>query len=193
MARTFQILERKPLLKGFFDIEEYHFTFTRHNGQESPTADRWVLNRGDSTMALLHHTEHDTYLLVEQFRVAAHQDGGYLLELPAGRIETGDDAPTTLQRELMEEIGFECHNLGHITTFYASPGTSSERMHLYYGEVTQADKTGKGGGLIEEGEDVALVEMTAEELFEAVKRGQIKDGKTIVGVYWLAAHLGKAL
>ena len=190
MPRTFSILQQIPLLKGFFDIEEYHYTFTRHNGHQSPPADRWVLNRGDSTMALLHHTEHDTYLLVEQFRVAAHQDGGYLLELPAGRIETGEDAPTTLHRELMEEIGFVCPTLTHITTFYASPGTTSERMHLYYGEVAQANQTGQGGGLIEEGEDIAIVEMTAAELFAAVKAGRIQDGKTIVAVYWLAARLG---
>jgi ADP-ribose pyrophosphatase len=80
----------------------------------------------------------------------------------------------------------------HITTFYPSPGGSSERIYLYYSEVSGAQaKYKKTGGLLGHGEDVKAVEMTMEDTLAKIRSGEIVDAKTIIAIYWLENRLLK--
>jgi hypothetical protein len=77
----------------------------------------------------------------------------------------------------------------HISTFFPSSGGSSERIYLYYAEVSgEQAKFKETGGLIGEDEDIKAVEITLPEALAKIKSGEIADAKTIIGIYWLENH-----
>ncbi len=112
--------------------------------------------------------------LIEQYRYAA---GEVLLELPAGRLEPGEDPEECGRRELKEETGYIAENLEHLFSFYTTPGYSTECLHLYLAENLQ-----KGEQELDEGEFVRMTEIEPNEIKDLVFSGRIKDSKTAVGL-----------
>jgi len=81
--------------------------------------------------------EEDVVLLCEQFRAATLEHGdAWLTELPAGMIEGGEDLEECARREALEETGYTVRDLRKIACVYLSPGGSSERIHIFYGQVS---------------------------------------------------------
>ena len=76
-----------------------------------------------------------------------------------------------------------------ICKFFSSPGGTSERIFLYFSEVSEADRMGEGGGLA--GEDVRVVRRSAHELFAQLEMRQIEDPKLAIGAYWLQGHISR--
>jgi ADP-ribose pyrophosphatase len=116
-------------------------------------------------------------LLERQYRHAA-QD--YLWELPAGRIDPGENELAAAKRELIEETGYRAKNWRRIFRFYASPGFMAETMAVYLA-------TGLRRGVAEP-EDDEVIEIRMVPLPAAVTmilRGTIRDAKTISSVLWL--------
>jgi nudix-type nucleoside diphosphatase (YffH/AdpP family) len=89
--------------------------------------------------------------------------------------------------------GYKISKLEHISTFYVSPGGSSERIILYYAEIDDSDKIQAGGGLAREHEDIITVELSVTEALEQIHSGQIADAKTILGILWLHNRLTQDL
>jgi len=115
--------------------------------------------------------EEEKVLLVEQYRKAVESS---TLEIPAGTLEEGESAQECAERELVEETGFRAGKMERLVEFYPSPGFSSELISIF-----------KATGL----KQVSGVEAELSVKFEGVKellakvrRGELKDGKTIVGV-----------
>ena len=128
----------------------------------------------------------DAIILVRQFRYPTFEKGpGWIVELPAGMVEGGEDPEHSIRRELIEEVGYEPSHLEFVGDFYVSPGGSSERLFLYYVEVSEATRVASGGGLSDEGEDIEIVEVALENLVNQLRRGELKDAKTIIGAQWL--------
>ena len=69
---------------------------------------------------------------------------------------------------------------------WMSPGSVSEKLHFFIAEYDESRRTGNGGGLIEEGEDIEVVEMTFTDALAAIRSGEIADGKTIMLLQHLA-------
>jgi ADP-ribose pyrophosphatase len=116
-------------------------------------------------------------LLERQYRHAA-QD--YLWELPAGRIDPGEDDLKAAKRELIEETGYRAEHWRRIFRFYASPGFMAETMAVYLA-------TGLRRGEAEPEED-EVIQIRMVPLSTAVKmvlKGTIRDAKTISSVLWL--------
>lgn len=115
--------------------------------------------------------------LVRQHRHAAGRD---LWEVPAGLLEPGEDPLSCAQRELSEETGFRARVWRHLSTFYTSPGFSTELVHLYLaagvGPSGEADRT--------EIAELRMVPLASAELM--VGDGRILDAKTIVAVLSVA-------
>ena len=194
MKRRVEILSQKEVFaRHFFHIKEVRFRHECYNGQMSDVLTRLNFERGDSAAAIVHDPKADKVIFTEQFRYSAYEKGpGWLLEIPAGTIESGEvsDPRITLRRELMEEIGYEVSQFRKIASFYVSPGATSERIHLYYAAATPTDHKGKGGGLHSEGEDIRLVAMSVAEALKKVETGEIVDAKTIIGLQWLQMQRG---
>ena len=87
----------------------------------------------------------------------------------------------------MEETGYKVRDLAPVGTFFSSPGGTSERIFLFFAEVGEADRLGKGGGI--GNEDVQVVHVPLDDLFERLSRGAIEDPKLAIAGYWLRDHL----
>jgi ADP-ribose pyrophosphatase len=75
--------------------------------------------------------------------------------------------------------------------FYASPGTTTERVYLYYAEVEDHDKRSAGGGVDAEQEFIEVIEMPIAEAIEKMERGEIVDGKTVIALQWYQTHIAR--
>jgi ADP-ribose pyrophosphatase len=152
---------------------------------------RISLNRGDSAAVVMVDPAAGTVILTEQFRYPTYgRTSGWILEIPAGTVEDDEahDPAQTLRREVMEEIGYTVRQVRHVYTFYVSPGGTSERILLYYAQVSPKDQTSRGGGLISEGEDIRILRLPVDAALSKLTAGEITDAKTIIGLQWLALN-----
>lgn len=113
-------------------------------------------------------------LLIRQYRHAAN---GFLLELPAGRIEPGEKLIPAAKRELIEETGYRAKKWSHHVKYFASPGFVSEAMNILIAE----DLT-LGEAAPEEDEKIELYMTPLSEALRMINEGKIQDGKTLIGV-----------
>ncbi len=114
-------------------------------------------------------------LLVEQYRKAIASP---TLEIPAGTLEEGESPEECAKRELIEETGFQASKLDKLIEYYPSPGFSSEIIHIF-----------KASGLKKVSDAEAELSITfvpLEELRAKIRTGEIKDGKTVMGVLMAA-------
>ena len=126
--------------------------------------------------------EDKTVALVRQYRHAA---GAYLLEIPAGTLNRGEDPLIGARRELEEEIGVTSDNIEKLTEFYVSPGFLTEKMFVYL-----ATDLREGKQNLEEDELLSIEKFTFPEAFEKIKNGEIQDAKTIAGLILAGAKFG---
>ena len=185
------IIDNKTrVFDDFFKIEEAYLSYEKFDGSMSDSVRRLNFERGDSVAAMVLNIDTQRLILINQFRYPTCEKGpGWTSEVIAGMLSSGEEPEEAMRREILEEIGYRAGSLTHISTFYASPGGSSERIILYYAEVTNQDKIESGGGLIEEGEDIEIVETPLAEALVQMGSGQIVDAKTVIGLLWLQNKL----
>jgi len=190
MPKRVEIISKTEIFKkAIFRIDEVQLRHELYRGGMSEKLTRLKIERGDSVAAIMHDREADTVILTEQFRYCAYDKGpGWILEIPAGTVEKDEDPAETMRREIKEEIGYDIERIKHLCTFYLSPGGTSERVLLYYVSVTPHQQTSKGGGLVEEGEDIQIVTMHVNQALRKIDSGEIVDAKTIIGLQWLQLH-----
>jgi len=193
MSRKVEIISQKNLLPdAFFSLEEARLRFERVDGSMSDEVLRLSLERGDGVAAVVHNIEANTLILVEQFRYSTYQhDSGWLWELPAGIVGKTEAPAEAMRRELIEETGYQASQLQPIHTFYLSPGTSSERIFLFYAPVKTADKVTIGGGLPEEHEEIRIHTLSVDDALQKLAAGFFTDAKTLIGLQWLKDRLPK--
>jgi len=193
MSKRIEIIGEKEVFKqAIFRVISATLKMELYNGEMSDEIVRLKLDRGDSVAALVHDVHNDVLVMVEQFRYPAHENGqGWLTEIVAGTVDAGDTPMSSMQREIWEEAGYRVSSLQHISTFYVSPGGSSERIHLYYSAVDPSDGGGKGGGKLSEGEDVLVKTVPVDEALEDLAQNRIVDAKSIIALQWLALNRDK--
>jgi nudix-type nucleoside diphosphatase (YffH/AdpP family) len=181
---------RRLIFNDFFKIQEAILRYLHFDGKMSEPVRRLVFERGDAVAAIIFNRDTQKVVLINQFRYPTYDKGpGWMKEVVAGILEPNETPEDALRRESMEEIGYRIDDLTHMTTFYVSPGGSSERIMLYYAEVGNNDRIGAGGGLTSKGEDIQIIEVALPELWSALDAGEIIDAKTIIGVMWLRRKL----
>lgn len=117
----------------------------------------------------------DRMVVVEQYRKPLERS---LVEIPAGKLEPGENPTQAAKRELQEETGYSCETIRSICSFYTSPGFANEIMHLYLAEgLTQ------GAMKLDEDEFIACEGITLEQAEQYIAEGRIQDAKTITAVY----------
>ena len=138
-------------------------------------------DHGNAASILLFNPARRSVLLVRQFRypVLANGDAAFLLEACAGLLD-GDDPQTCARREAMEEMGHEPRDVTHVGEVYMSPGSVQEKVSLFAGHYDESTYCHVGGGLVEEGEELEVVEMGLDEAIVACRDGGIVDGKTVI-------------
>lgn len=154
-------------------------TVRLENGQE---ARREIIEHPGAAVIVAVDDE-ENVLLVRQYRYAVGQDS---LELPAGTREKGEPVEQTAPRELEEETGYTARHWEPLGRFYSSPGILTEEMHLFLARELSAGTSRPEGD-----EDLHLVKLPLSRAVEMVYRGEIHDGKTIVGLLLARAKIGR--
>ena len=117
-------------------------------------------------------------LLIRQYRYAAE---GFLLEIPAGRLNPGEDPQACARRELKEETGCSAEQVEQLFTMYTTPGFTDEKIHLFMATVLVAGETSH-----EADEFLDLEPMLLSRALEMIEAGEIKDAKTALGLLFAA-------
>jgi len=179
-----RVLEKRYVFEDLFKIEEAVIEHRKHDGAWSEPARQLSVERGDSVAALLVNRDSGRLVLVEQFRYPTLEKGsGWMTEIVAGGFEEDETADAAITREIREETGYDVEDLEPIATFYVSPGGTSERVFLYYGEVSGAPDSTIGLGVGDE--DIRIIEKTADQLWDDFLAGEQQDAKTIIALFWL--------
>ena len=185
MPDQVRIYGKTRVFDGFFKIDEVEVSYERFDGVMTPAVKRISLERGDSVAAIVFNRSSQRLMFTRQFRYPTYEKGpGWIVEIVAGMQEVGEDPEVALRREILEEAGYQAHSIELIARFYVSPGGSSERVTVYYVEVTSTGKVAAGGGLIAENEDIETVWLSPDELRMAIDAGAIQDAKTLMGALW---------
>lgn len=121
-------------------------------------------------------------LLIRQYRHAA---GQFLLELPAGRIEPGEKLMPAAKRELLEETGYRAKKWSRLVQYYASPGFVAESMDIL---LAQDLVHAPGEGTPDEDERIELVPTPLSEAVRLALTGKLHDGKSLIGILFLATR-----
>ncbi|MGD8700728.1 MAG: NUDIX hydrolase [Gemmatimonadales bacterium] len=176
-------LQKRRVFDDIFAIDEAVIEHRHHDGSWSPPRRQLCFERGDSVAALLVNRETGNLVLVNQFRYPTHEKGpGWLTEIVAGGFDV-ESPEQAMVREIREETGCEVENLEQISTFYVSPGGTSERVILYYGEIIGCQERTSGRGVGDE--DIEVIEMSPEALWQEFLSGHLQDAKTIIALLWL--------
>lgn len=115
-----------------------------------------------------------TVVLIRQFRHAA---GGFIYEIPAGKLSPGEDPLHCAARELEEEVGYRAASFELLSSILTAPGFADEVIHVY-----KATGLIKGRQQLDHDEVLEIVEMPLTAAMERIADGTIRDGKTIVGL-----------
>ncbi|SKA82081.1 ADP-ribose pyrophosphatase [Caloramator quimbayensis] len=113
-------------------------------------------------------------LLVKQYRKPFEE---VLIEIPAGKLEKGEEPLKCAERELEEETGKKALNLKLLNVLYTSPGFSNEKLYIYF-----CDKMEDGNLNPDEDENLEILNIKFEEALKMIRNGDIKDAKTIAGI-----------
>ncbi|MGO4888305.1 NUDIX hydrolase [Anaerobacillus sp. MEB173] len=143
------------------------------NGEKSK---REIVNH-PGAVAIIALTPDEKLLLLRQFRKPLERT---IIEIPAGKLEKGEDPLDAAVRELEEETGYKTNELKHITSFYTSPGFADELIHLYY-----TDQLLPGQTNMDDDEFLDVLEVTLDEALEFVEKEEVYDAKTVFAIQYL--------
>jgi len=130
--------------------------------------------RHPGAVAILPIDSNENIYFIKQFRKAIND---ILIEIPAGKLEIGEEPYKCALRELQEEIGYTSNKLTLINTIYTSPGFADEIIYIYKAEELVKSQLKK-----DEDEFIDICIFHKSQVFDMIKNGEIKDAKTIVAL-----------
>ncbi|MEP4890316.1 MAG: ADP-ribose diphosphatase [Aliiglaciecola sp.] len=180
-----KISQTKPLYNGFFKLINYQFTHRLFDGGWSQLVTREVLERGHAVAVLLFDPILDEFVFIEQFRIGAFatSESPWLIEIVAGMIEQNESIEEVCRREALEEAGVTIKRMHKALSYLSSPGGTTERIHIYIGEVDATTAQGVHG-LDQESEDILVRRATKLEAIDWLNQGKIDNAATLIAVQW---------
>lgn len=169
MDLTERTIEKKQIMDGKVIKVEKHIV-TLPNGKETV---REVVKHPGAVAILA--VKDKKILFVEQFRKAMEK---CLIEIPAGKVESGEERIDTAKRELEEETGYTSQQLSLLNEFYVSPGFCDEYISLYYTDTLISSS------MLSPDEDEFVIHhwLTLDEALQWIDEGRIEDAKTIIAI-----------
>ena len=173
MNDSHKLVERTLSSREVFNGRLLHVFFDEAELPDGTTSTReWIRHPGAA--AVVPVFENGDIMLVRQFRYPMSQ---IFYEVPAGKIDPGDNADTTARRELREEAGLACNRFDYLGHLYPGIGYSDEIIHLYIAwDISSFEQQ------VEEDEFLIKERLPFREAVEMVHKGEISDGKTMVAL-----------
>ena len=166
-----KILSKEKGYNGYFKVNKIVV-----ENSDGTKVNREQFELHNAVAALVYDYKNEEFIFVKQFRIGPES---HMLEVPAGKMDIDGETPEeTVKREILEEIGYEVESLDRLHTYYPAPGSSTEKIYLFY--ATVSNKIEEGGGV--ESEDIEIVKMSKYELERDFKAGKFQDGKSIIAI-----------
>ncbi|EKY3193319.1 NUDIX domain-containing protein [Cronobacter turicensis] len=183
-----RIIETQTLSDDWYVLKKYTFDYQRRDGQWQRQS-REAYDRGNGATILLYNRAERCVILTRQFRLPVFINGynGLLTETAAGLLDEADPE-TRIRAEAEEETGYLVDNVEKVFEAYMSPGSVTEKLYFFIGEYDPARRSGTGGGVADEGEDIEVVKMPIDDALRAVRDGEIVDAKTIMLLQYAALN-----
>jgi nudix-type nucleoside diphosphatase (YffH/AdpP family) len=184
-----RVIEERLLSDNWYILKTTRFEFQRSDGRWQ-VQQRETYDRGNGAAILLYNLAQRSIVLTRQFRYPAFVNDydELLIEVPAGLLDAADPE-SRIRAEAEEEAGYRVRAPRQVFDTFMSPGSVTERLHLFVAEYDPQDRIGAGGGLEAEGEDIAAFELDFDEALAMVARGDIRDAKTIMLLQYAALEL----
>ncbi len=164
-------------------LHQGHFLTLRRDTVQLPdgnTSHREYV-RHPGAVAVLALLDNGNLLFERQYRYPA---GREFLEIPAGKIDPGEDILLTAQRELLEETGYTASDWTFLMSSWACIGYSDEQIHYFLARGLRHE-----GRQLDEGEFLEVFELPMETALDWVRQGKINDSKSSLGLFWLQDYL----
>lgn len=177
---------------NYFAVTDFVYEHDHFDGSHSAPLTRAVFMAADAVTVLPYDPVRDRVLLVEQMRaapLARGDDGIWLLEPVAGRIEPGDTPEQTAHKEAMEEAHVTLSSLHKIGEYYPSTGAFAEYLYSYIGVADLPDEAATLAGVESEGEDIRGHVIDRAALMDSMRKGELTDGPLLLSLLWLDANL----
>ena len=179
----------RPLSNGHLKLSAVNFDWRRDDGQWQ-SQQREVLDRGDAAALLPYNVAQRTVVLVKQFRYPVYANGhdDLLIEAAAGLLDNASPEER-IRAEAEEETGYRLHEVRKIFEAFTSPGALTEKVHFFVAEYEPSMRVSAGGGLIDEGEEIEVLELSIDEALAMIADGRICDAKTIMLLQYAALKI----
>ncbi|KAB7896458.1 GDP-mannose pyrophosphatase [Rouxiella sp. S1S-2] len=180
---------REQLLSdNWYTLKKYTFELLRRDGRWQEQS-REAYDRGNGAVILLYNKAKQTVVLTRQFRLPVYINGhsGFLIEAAAGLLDNASPEKRIIA-EAEEETGLKVTAVEKVFEAYMSPGSVTEKLFFFIAEYAEHNRSGAGGGLADEGEDIEVLEWSFEQALSAVRNGEIQDAKTIMLLQHLAMN-----
>ncbi len=173
--------EKTKSVKNIFDGNIIKLRVETVELPDGKTATRELISHGGG-VGIIAVDENGEVFMVSQYRIAARE---MMMEIPAGKIDNGEEPLECGKRELIEETGYAAEEFTYLGTYYATPGYCEEKLHLYL-----ARKLKFVGQHLDEGEFLNVKKYKLDDLCNMVMENKINDAKTAIAILKAKMILG---
>jgi nudix-type nucleoside diphosphatase (YffH/AdpP family) len=191
LAGRIRVQAVRLLSDNWYTLKTTTFEWLRANG-EWQTQHRETYDRGNGATLLPYNRARRTVILTRQFRYPAYVNGydDLLIEAAAGLLDNASPE-ARIRAEAEEETGYRLGEIHKVFEAFMSPGSVTEKLHFFIAEYDPAMRVSDGGGIADEGEEIAVLELPFDEALAMVADGRIVDAKTIMLLQYAALHVFK--
>lgn len=189
MPDNIKLISKYLLSSNWGKLFKVKYEYKLKDGSWQPQQ-REVYDRGNGAVILLYNRNKGTVILTEQLRIPTWFNGnidGLMIEACAGMLDE-KDPEECIRRETEEETGYTLSEVRKVMEVYMSPGSVTEILYFFVAAYSDSMKTGKGGGVDKEHENIEVLELSFNTAMEMIENGKIKDAKTIMLLQYAKIH-----
>ncbi len=174
-------IEKVELSDNWYTLNNYNFEYQREDGTWE-TQHRESYDCGDGAAILLYNREMKTVILTRQFRIPTYVNGnddGMMVEVCAGLLD-GLSPEECIKKEALEETGYKINEVQQVMVTFMCPGSVTQKLYLFVAAYDNQMKVERGGGALDETENIEVLEYKFTEALEMISKGDIKDAKSVL-------------